>query len=265
LKARLTGMKIQTLLAIGLGTGCLLTAADPPKQNTPNLAEPKPAVQVGKTDRFDFPANGTLRFINSVGALTVEAWDRPDVEITIVKSTKADVDPAGMEKARRDLDKVKVATERHGDELIVTTKFPPHRPFRIFYPVSGNTGFNLEYRIKAPASARIVANHTLGEVNIDGLTSDVQVNLSQGEILLHLPEEQKYAIHARSSFGSVNSDFSELEKRTGWIFGHRSVNDDSSAPHKLNLKVGFGDIVILKIRTPKSPEAAASAPKAGGL
>jgi hypothetical protein len=237
------------LVAIGLGTGCLLLAADQPKQGAPgirepNLGEPKPAVEVSKTDRFDFPANGTLHFINSVGVLTVEAWDRFDVEITTIKSTKGDVDAGGIEKA--------------------TTKFPGHRPFGIFYPLSGNTGFNLEYRIKAPASARIVARHTLGQVNIDGLAGDIQVHLSQGEILLHLPEEQKYEIHAQSSFGSVDSDFSESEKRTGWLLGHRSV-DDSAAPHKLNLKVRFGDIVILKINVPKSSEPIASAPKADGL
>ena len=257
---------IRTLVVIGLGTGSLLVAADAPRHSLPNLGEPKPAVEVSKTDRFDFPANGTLRFVNSVGVLTVEAWDRPDVEITTIKSTKTDVDAGGLERARRGLDKVSVATERHGDELVVTTKFPPHRPFRIFYPLSGNIGFNLEYHIKAPASARIAARHTLGEVNIDGLSSDVQVNLAQGEILLHLPEDEKYDIHAKRGVGSVNSDFSELEKRAGWpLLGHKSIEENSAAMHKLNLKVGFGDIVILRIHTPKSPEQTAPAQKKEGL
>ncbi len=241
--------------AVGLGTGCLLLAADQLRQDVPNtrepnIGEPKPAVEVSKTDRFDFPANGTLRFINSVGVLTVEAWDRPDVEITTIKSTKSDIDAAGRANATRKLDRVNVTTRRQGNELVVTTHFPGHRPFGVFYPLSGNTNFNLEYRIKAPANTRIVADHTLGQVNIDGLVGDIQVNLAQGEILLHLPEDEKYSIHAQSNFGNVNSDFS-AEKRTGWLLGHRSF-DESSAPHKLNLKVGFGDIVILKINVPKA-------------
>jgi hypothetical protein len=244
---------------MGLGAGCLLQAADAPKPG-----EYKQSLQVtSKTQHIDFPSGGTLRFVNSVGVLTVEAWDQPGVEITTIKSTKADVDVRSREKVTRDLEKISVATERHGDELVFTTKYPSHRPFRIFYPASGNTNYILEYQIKAPADTRIVADHGLGQVNIDGLTSDIQVNVAQGEILLHLPEEGKYSIHAQSTFGSVSSDFSELEKRTGWILGHRSVEDDSKAPHKLNLKVGFGDIVILKIRTPKSPEPVTSAPKAG--
>jgi hypothetical protein len=248
------------MAVIGLGAGCLLQAAEALKPG-----EYKQSLQVtSKTEHIDFPSSGTLRFINSVGVLTVEAWDQPGVEITTLKSTKADIDPRDREKATRDLEKISVKTERHGDELVFTTKYPGHRPFQIFYPVSGNTSYILEYRIKAPANTRIIADHALGYVNIDGLTSDIQVHVAQGEILLHLPEDQKYTIHAQSNFGSVNSDFSELEKRTEWVLGHRSV-DDGAAAHKLNLRVGFGDIVILRIRVPQFPEPTAPAAKTDGL
>jgi hypothetical protein len=241
-----------------LGGGCLLQAAD-----APSHAGPRQKIEVSKTERVDFPSGGTLRFGNSVGVLTVEAWDRPDVEITTIKSTKVEVDANERERATHDLDRVTVATERHGDELVVSTSFPAHRPFGIFYPLSGRINFDLEYRVKAPANARIIAAHTLGQVNIDGLTGDIQVTLSQGEILLHLPGEEKYNIHAKSDFGNVNSDFSD-EKRAGWLLGHRST-DASAGAHKLDLKVGFGDIVILKINVPKSPAPAPSTPKTGGL
>jgi hypothetical protein len=247
------------LAAIGLGTGCLLLAADQPKQD-----EPKQKAQVSKTEHFDFPSGGTLRFRNSVGVLTVEAWDQPGVEMTTIKSTRVELDARGRENATHDLDRVKVAAERKGNELVIATTFPRHRPFRVFYPLSGNTNFDLEYHIKAPVNAKIIANHTLGDVNIDGLAGDIQVTLAQGEILLHLPEQEKYNIHAKSSVGSVNSDFSELEKRT-WLLGHRSVDDNSAAMHKLNLKVGYGDIVILRIRTPKAPDSLIPAQKTEGL
>jgi len=253
-------MTMRILAAIGLGTGCLLFAADQPKQDGP-----KQKVQVSKTEHFDFPAAGTLRFRNSVGVLTVEAWDQPGVEMTTTKSTRVELDARDREKGMRELERVKVAAERKGDELVVTTDFPRHRPYRVPYPLSGNTNFDLEYHIKAPVNARVIADHTLGDVNIDGLAGDIQVTLAQGEILLHLPEDEKYSIHAQSDVGSVNSDFSPLEKRTGWLLGHRSVDQNSAAPHKLNLKVGYGDIVILKTRIPKLPDSPAAAPKPAGL
>jgi hypothetical protein len=253
-------MTIRILAVIGFGTGSLLLAAETPKQD-----EPKQKVQMSKTERFDFPSGGTLRFRNSVGVLTVEAWDRSDVEMATIKSTRVELDARGREKATHELDRVKVAAERKGDELVITTDFPRHRPFRVPYPLSGNTGFDLEYRIKAPATAKIIVDHSLGDVNVDGLAGDIQVTLAQGEILLHLPEEEKYSIHAKSDVGSVNSDFSGLEKRTRWFLGHRSMDENAAAPHKLNLRVGFGDIVILKTRIPKAPESLNPAAKAAGL
>jgi hypothetical protein len=252
-------MTMRILAAIGLGTGCLLLAADQPKQD-----EPKQKVQVTKTERIDFSSGGTLRFKNSVGTLTVTAWDRPDVEMTTIKSTKAELDARGREKGAHQLDRVKVVTERHGDELVIATTFPRHRPFRLPYPLSGETNFDLEYDIKAPANARIIVDHTLGEVNIDSLVGDIQVTLAKGEITLHLPEEEKYTIHAKSGFGTVNSDFPGEVKRVGFL-GHRSVVENRAAPHKLNLKVGFGDIVIVKTRVPKPPEPATPAQKTSGL
>jgi len=220
---------------------------------------------VSKTERIDFPSGGTLRFKNSVGVLTVEAWDRPDVEMTTVKSTKAELDSRDREKGMHELERVKVAAERHGDELVITTTFPWHRPFGFIYPLSGRTSFDLEYYVKAPANARIIADHTLGDVNVDSLVGDIQVKLAQGEILLHLPEEEKYAIHAKSSMGTVTSDFPGEVRHRDWLTGHRVEQQNSASPHKLDLKVGNGDIVILKTRVPKAPEPLTQTAKASGL
>jgi hypothetical protein len=250
-----------TRILAAIAFGCLAFAADQSKQN-----ELKQIAQVSKTERMDFPSGGTLGLKHSIGVLTVEAWDRPDVEITTIKSTKAELDARGRERAGSQLEKVHVATERSGNELVVTTTFPRHLAFPSSFPSKGEVSFLLEVRIKAPAAARVIdEHHDVGEVNIDGLISDIQVRLHQGAITLHLPEEGQYSIHAKSTFGSVNSDFSEHEKRRWWVLGHQSVTEATAAPHKLDLKVAFGDIVLLKTRVPKAPESLVSNSKAGGL
>ena len=43
------------------------------------------------------------------------------------------------------------------------------------------------------------------------------------------------------------------------------MSESTAAAHKLNLKVGFGDIVLLKTRTPKTPEPMIPASKPEGL
>jgi len=250
-------MTMRIAALIGFGMGCVL-AADEPKQK----------VQVTKTERIDFPAGGTLRFANSIGVLTVEAWDQPGVEITTIKSSRFEYDAPGRQRVAHELESVRVTAERRGDELVVTTDCPEHRPFpppNILDPLAKEAGFDLEYRIKAPSTTRVIADHHRGEVNIDGLTGDIQVTLRRGEIMLHLPQEGRYDIHAKSKFGDVNNDFPGEEKRRWWVVGHRVEHQDSPAPHKLNLQVRFGDIVILKIRAPKTPGPLIPASKPEGL
>lgn len=240
---------IQRLVVIGLSVSCLLLAEGPPRQK----------VQISRTERIDFRAGGVLRIKNSIGELTVEGWDRTDVEITTVKSTKVDYSTQERDKAVQELNRIHVTAQRDGDELVITTDFPGGRVLPRF--LGGPAGFDLEYRIKVPASTRLIADHDVGEVHVDNLTGDIQVALHEGEITLHLPQEGQYTTDAKSNFGGVFSDYPGQEKRRFWLLGHRMVKQDSPAAHKLNLRVGYGDIIILKTRIPKTPGPANATPK----
>jgi hypothetical protein len=230
-------MTMRILVAIGFGAGCLLLAADEPKQY----------VQARKTERVDFPPGGTIRLTHAVGVLNVEAWDRPDVEITTIKP-----------------DRVHVTAKRRGNELVITTEFPREFSIPRPYPMGGGTDFNLEYRIKAPGTASLIADLKVGEVNVDNLAGDIHVTLRQGEIMLHLPEDASYDIHTRTDVGAVNSDFPAHQKRRLWLVGVRTAHEDAKA-HKLHLRVGYGDVVILKTCIPKPPEPLTAAAEAAGL
>jgi hypothetical protein len=193
-----------------------------------------------------------LRFKNSVGELTVEGWDRPDVEIATIKRTKAEYASRDREKGSRELDRVRIAVERRGDELVITTDFPRHRvlpPSSLLRPA---TGFDLEYHVKAPMNARLAVDHDKGEVHVDNLTSDVHATVLNGGITLHLPQQGVYSIDAKSDFGGVTCDFPGHERRRPWLFGHQIVQA-APAGHNLYLRVGFGDITILKIGVPPIP------------
>lgn len=72
-------------------------------------------------------------------------------------------------------------------------------------------------------------------------------------------------MNAKSNVGNVYSDFPGREKRRFWLIGHRILNENSPATHTLNLRVGCGDIVILKTRVPKLPEPLTPAPKPDGV
>jgi len=234
---------MRTLAAI-FGMSCLMLGENEIRQ----------PVRIAKTEHVDLPAGGTVMMKNSTGELTLEAWDQPGVEITTIKSTKAEYASAEREKAARDLDKVQIATELQGDELVITTDFPRHRGFPPSSPWGGATNFALEYHIRVPRGARLVVDHDIGEVHFDGVTGDIHATALQGSITLHLPEGGQYAIDAKSDLGSVTSDFPGSTKRRLWLVGHQFIQN-SQAPHKLYLRDGFGDIIILKIRKPPTPSS----------
>lgn len=215
-------------------------------------------IHLTKTEHFDFQPGGTLRMKNSTGVLDVEGWDRPEVEITVIRSSFVDIPEKDRDKELALLNRVDVKTEHTGNELVVTTTFPAAK-FPIPDFAYGENKFALEYHIRAPFNTHLVADHDIGEINVDNLTADIDATLVEGNILLRLPEHAVYAIHAKSDLGSITSDYPGAEKKRPWPFGHRVTANPTGSPHNLNLKVGFGDIIVLKTTIPQEPAALASA------
>jgi hypothetical protein len=208
------------------------------------------AVPVTNTEQFDLPAGGVLHLENSVGELTVEGWDRPDVEMITTKFAKSEYSGPASEASSRILDQVKVSSARQGDELVLKTAFPKHPGWQRLF--RGETDFELTYVIRAPRNARLVIDHEIGEVHVENMTGDVQVTDHMGEITVHLPEEGHYSIDAKSTLGSVTSDFPGHQERKHWL-GSQFSGDTAPAAQKLNLRMGSGDIIILKERKPPYP------------
>jgi hypothetical protein len=213
--------------------------------------EPKSRVQVSKTERVDFPPGGVLRLNNSIGELTVQGWDLPEVEITTIRSTRSTYTSQEREIAIRDLDQVQIKTERHGDEVVVATEFPRYAVFPPPVPWhSGHANFDLEYRINVPRDARLVVEHNSGEVHVENLMSDIRATVLKGSITLRLAEDNSYAIDAKSDAGGIFSEFPGQTHRRWALVGYRFTGKPPAAAHQLYLRVGFGDIAILKIQKP---------------
>lgn len=193
--------------------------------------------EVSNTERMEFPPAGTLRFVNSNGELTVEGWDQPGVEITTIKSGET----------AKQWEGVGITSERKGGEIVVTTVFPKHR--RLARPFLGLSDSHIEYRIKAPRSARVTIEHNVGEVHISGITGEIHATDRMGQITVQLPQDGQYAIDAKSKLGAIDSDFPghEFQKHK---FGHAFFHEAPPSSQKLYLRVGFGDITILQTRKP---------------
>src|SRR5215469_11445459 len=72
------------------------------------------AAPVTETHRYDLAANGTIELKNAAGDLTIEAWDQPRVELTVIKNAP---DP-------KLLDRIKVTAEGGATTLTIVSSYP---------------------------------------------------------------------------------------------------------------------------------------------
>lgn len=213
---------------------CLPLLAKVPLQN----------VQVTTTDHVEFAPGGTIRLGGSMGQLDVEGWDRPEVEITVARSTYRGNTPKDRDEATQELKRVRVVTERKSaGELVISTSYPSRKLTR---PLRGKTDVSLEYHIKVPCDSHLVIRHDSGDVRLYDVTGEIDATSRAGDMVLLLPASGRYSIDARCRVGGVHSDF-DGKHGTPYLVGDR-LNEQTPAPaSRVHLRVGLGGIQILKM------------------
>jgi len=203
-------------------------------------------VPVTSTESVNFGPGGVIRVTTSSSNLFVEAWDRPEVEITTIKSSQR----------AKCMDDIHVVTNRvSATELAVTTTVPSSSFFaRLF---GRGCGAKVEQHIQAPRDSKLVIHHGAGYVLVSRISGDIEASSRSGDIVLMLPDPGPYAIDAESKFGSVSSDFAGTEHRAKLI-GERFATASASPARKIDLRIGFGGITIKEVPpTPVAPMPAA--------
>jgi hypothetical protein len=201
-------------------------------------------VEKTKTERVSFEPGGIIRVNGSYGSLNVEGWDRPEVEITVVKSTQQYYGPRQREKAGTRLERAHISTDRvSGTELVIST----HQDRQI----------SVDYEIRVPRASRLDIHHGTGQVLVANITGDIEATGHRGDILLMLPDTAAYSIDAKTKVGVVTSDFAgDLHKRR-YLLGERFASP--SASHRIYLRVSFGGITIKSVPQEAEPPVTASA------
>src|SRR5450631_4389398 len=151
-------------------------------------AEEFKQVKVTNTQRVNFAPGGLIRLNHSYGDMILEGWDRPEVEITVVKSMPFDYQPKHPELAAQHLEAVGIVAERRSDtELAITTNLPA-RGGHFSPPLSRKTtgGVMLEYHIQVPRDSRLAIHHGTGSVSVTDVTGDIEASVGRGDIILWL-------------------------------------------------------------------------------
>ena len=209
-------------------------------------AEEFKQVQVTSTERLNFAPGGLIRLDNSYGDLSIEVWDQPAVEITVIKSMPFNYKLNQPEQATQHLERVAIKTDRRSDtELAISTTLPTHNRFlspTLSKTTTGSVG--VQYQVRVPRDSRLSIKHGTGYVSVTGVSGDIEASVGRGDIMLWLPPGS-YSIDAKTKLGPVSS---ELEGATlsQYVVGQRLTAANPPPSHRLHLRMGFGGITILK-------------------
>lgn len=226
---------MKTIALVTLFLGMQLLAQDRSKQ---------PA-QATTTDLVNFAPGGLIRVTTASSNLFVEAWDRPEVEIRTIKSSRR----AGC------LDDIRVVTAHpSATELAITTTLPPSNFFARLFGLT--CGARVEQHVNAPGDSRLVIRHGAGYLMVSRISGDIEASSRSGDIVLMLPGPGPYSIDAKSTFGGVSSDFAGSSHRKE-LLGEAFAGTNPPSSRRIYLRIGFGGITIKEV--PPNPEAPVAA------
>jgi hypothetical protein len=194
---------------------------------------PYEQARLSTTEHLNFAPGGTIRVSGSWGCLSVEGWDRPEVEVTVSRYGSVFYPPAKREAAAQKLAKVKVQVERKSDhEAAVTTTGGGHWKT-----------VELESVIRVPRDSHIEIHHGGGQVIITNVAGEIEASAKEGDITALLPDPGPFAIDARTRLGTVYSDFGN-PTHTWYLVGEHFDAAKPAPAKRVYLRTRVGGIEI---------------------
>jgi hypothetical protein len=206
---------------------------------------PKPALPIVTTEHVDFAPGGTIQVIGSQGELNIEGWDRAEVEITVTRSTYRPDTPKAQDLAKRQLEAIKVTTERKSATALVIHTTVPKRSFWA-HVARLKPDVQMDYRIRVPRDSKLLVHHSTGDVVVYNVAGDIDAFVRTGDIIMQLPSAGQYSFDAQCRFGDVYSDFTGTQK-IAHLTSERFTQSAAAPAKTVHLRVHTGGIKIQKI------------------
>ena len=168
------------------------------------------------TDTRDFVSGGYLHVRLSVGDLHIKRGDstRIRLEYTVKSHRESHVKGARVDFNIRGND---ASIEFHASS-------------------GGNTQFEVE--LEVPASTHLDVHQKVGDLTIDSIEGDKDLNLGVGDIRISTEHSGYRLVNASTGIGDVNSDgYGEIH---GWL--GKTLKYHGDGKYELRAHVGVGDI-----------------------
>jgi len=207
------------------------------------------ALGSSQTDRFKVAQAGAIRLENSFGEVDIDGWDRPEVEVIVVRSTERLYDAKTRTEGQRRLDSVQITSRQDGNDVVISTAYPVRSGFT--HPLSRRSDVEIRYRIKAPRDSKLIIDHHNGGVNVFDISGDIRATVINGQITLTLASGGHYAIDAQCKIGAIYSDFEGRDQPRRFL-GEGFDRTGTAPATNLYLRVRLGDIILQKLHGPSA-------------
>ncbi|HEV7668653.1 MAG TPA: DUF4097 family beta strand repeat-containing protein [Thermoanaerobaculia bacterium] len=170
---------------------------------------------------YPLAGHGTLDLSNVNGSITIETWDRAEVEVRADKIVKS----PSEEEANKALDRLKVIVDAKPNRVKVEARFPNHNS-GLFSWLSGRSiESKVEFKVRIPREADLRIDNVNGGITLQGgkgdlhlttINGSVHASDTSGTLTLESTNGSIEARHIRGSLeaetvnGRVEADLSDL-------------------------------------------------------
>jgi Putative adhesin len=205
-------------------------------------AEAKKKAETRTTQSVDFDAGGEIRLDGTIGDVSVVGWDKPQVELTVLKATKKYYGLDEQEKALKLLARFPVVMIKEDENRLLVSVAPARG--LLWQLLNGVTNLELSFTLRVPKASNLRVKHKAGDIQVTGVEGNISVSNRAGDVSLALSGQEKYVIDAKSRLGEVRSAFRRKKQSPA---GDVSGLAEQDEPYKVCLRVDVGEIRVQKL------------------
>jgi len=143
---------------------------------------------------YALQSGGTVELQNVNGPIEIQGWDRDEVQVHAIKSTK---------HRESDLDRVSIEVESTPKALSIVTRYPQNEGVEVA----------VQYTLRVPHGARLERIGTVnGTLRISGVDSVEELHTVNGNVEVF---EAGGAIRARTTNGNIHLELAHLQSPAG--------------------------------------------------
>lgn len=205
-------------------------------------------------------ANDLLKIENSYGNIDFTAWDENRVVIEVTIKTSGNDEEKVIER----LKEIDVAFNQSGNVVSAETLLEQSSNswWGSLFGGGSNVNFEINYRVKAPATNNVELENDYGSINLDRLKGNAKISSDYGRLMigeLHGDENIINFDYTRNSSidyvkrAKINADYSEFNiGEAGTVFLNADYTDSNfEKVENLSFNNDYGSLKVDKLRNIK--------------